>query len=86
MKGALAVDLEDELIMDLEKIEAQPNYFINIIPDKVNSMITIEDSGIGMMKNETINNLGIIAKWNTKIFMESMAAGGDISMIGQFGV
>ena len=47
-----------ESITDPDKIEAQPNFFIKIIPDKTNSTLTIEDSGIGMTKNELINNLG----------------------------
>eukprot|EP00972_Heterocapsa_arctica_P063344 9345282-Heterocapsa_arctica.AAC.1 len=46
--------------MYLEKIEAQLNYFIKIISNKV----------IGMMKNEMINNLGIIVKWNTVLIMD----------------
>jgi len=73
-------------ITDLEKIEAQPNIFIKIIPDKTCSTITMEDFGIGMTKKELINNLGTIARSGTKAFMEAMAAGGDISMIGQLGV
>ena len=69
-----------------EKIKAQPNFFMKIIPDKANPTITIENSGIGMTQNELVNNLGTIAKSRTKAVMEGMSAGGNSSMIGQCGV
>merc|ERR1712093_876968 len=59
---------------------------MRIAADKAKDTLSITDRGIGMTKQDLINNLGTIAKSGTSSFLEKLKEGGDINLIGQFGV
>merc|ERR1711939_891875 len=59
---------------------------IKIAADKAKDTLSITDKGIGMTKQDLINNLGTIARSGTSSFLEKLKEGGDINLIGQFGV
>jgi len=56
--------------------------------DKEQRTLTLSDNGIGMSRDEVIENLGTIAKSGTKSFLESIGSdqAKDSQLIGQFGV
>jgi molecular chaperone HtpG len=60
---------------------------IRIKPDKKANTLSVIDSGIGMDRQELIDNLGTIARSGTKSFVARLAEAKDgAGLIGQFGV
>ena len=56
--------------------------------DKEARTVTVSDNGIGMSREEVMDNIGTIAKSGTRQFFESLTGdqGKDVELIGQFGV
>jgi molecular chaperone HtpG len=60
---------------------------IRITPDKLAGTLTVADNGIGMDRDELIDNLGTIARSGTRAFLDRLNEAPDgASLIGQFGV
>jgi molecular chaperone HtpG len=61
---------------------------VELIPDAAAGTLTVKDNGIGMSREEVVENLGTIARSGTKKFFESLTGDSakDSQLIGQFGV
>ena len=89
-----AIDkLHFESLQNRDILEGNEDYEIFLLPDKESHTLTISDNGIGMTKDEVVENIGTIAKSGTKAFLEQLqkakennAELTDKEMIGQFGV
>jgi len=69
-------------------LEGQGEFSIRVELDKEAGTISISDNGIGMTRDEVIDNLGTIAKSGTAAFLQNLSGDQkkDSQLIGQFGV
>ena len=73
-----------------ELMGSDNDFAITLTVDKKARTLTVSDNGIGMTRDELVENLGTIARSGTSAFLEQLAANkdkkADINLIGQFGV
>lgn len=84
-----AIDkLRFEALADSSLLEGSGDYQIQVDVDKEANTIAISDNGIGMNRDEIIDNLGTIAKSGTAAFLNNLTGDQkqDSQLIGQFGV
>ncbi|WP_304749486.1 molecular chaperone HtpG [Dubosiella newyorkensis] len=85
-----ASDAIDKYYYALQNHQDLGDLAINIQLDVENRLLTIQDDGIGMDKEELEENLGTIAKSGSLAFKEELAkkekGESDVDIIGQFGV
>ena len=80
--------LRFEGLADDSLYEGDSGLSIHVAYDDEAKTVTITDNGIGMSRQEVIDNVGTIASSGTKKFLEAMSGdqAKDAQMIGQFGV
>ena len=80
--------LRFEALKDANLYEKDSELKIRLSFDKKKRTLTISDNGIGMSRDEVINNIGTIARSGTKEFLNNLTGdqAKDANLIGQFGV
>lgn len=80
--------LRFEALADPSLLDGQPELRIDLSWDKDARTLTLADTGIGMSRQELIDNLGTIARSGTRQFLDALEEGkkADAQLIGQFGV
>ncbi|MCA0248631.1 MAG: molecular chaperone HtpG [Proteobacteria bacterium] len=76
-----------EAIANPELLAGDERLAIRLKPDAAAKTLTIADNGIGMDRQELIDNLGTVARSGTKAFLRGLKDAKDgLGLIGQFGV
>lgn len=79
--------LRYEAITRADLLAGDDKLVIRLRPDKAGKTLTVADNGIGMDRQELIDNLGTLARSGTKAFLKGLKDNKDgLGLIGQFGV
>jgi molecular chaperone HtpG len=79
--------LRYEAIARPELLAGADKLVIRLVPDKAAGTLTVADTGIGMDRQELIDNLGTVARSGTRAFLKGLAEAKEgAGLIGQFGV
>lgn len=87
-----ASDAADKLrflaIQNPALLDGDAELAVDLVVDSKAGTLTIRDNGVGMSRQDLVDNLGTIARSGTKAFMEQLSADArkDAQLIGQFGV
>lgn len=77
-------------ISEKDLLGEDTSFRIRVLPDEEAGTLTINDNGVGMTKEELIENLGTIAHSGSRAFVDQLKAAAnadtDVDLIGQFGV
>ena len=80
-----------EALTNPDMLDASAELYIEVKADEAAGTLTVSDSGIGMTRDDLVNNLGVIARSGAKTFVEAIKASQSSgsaaqNVIGQFGV
>ncbi len=80
--------LRFEALSDNALYGSDPDLRIRVSVDRAARTITVSDNGIGMSREEVVQNIGTIARSGTREFFQSLTGdqAKDAHLIGQFGV
>jgi molecular chaperone HtpG len=83
--------LRYESLQNPRLVNGNPDFKITVVKNANDNTLTVTDNGIGMNREELIENLGTIARSGTAAMVEAVknagsGSGGALNLIGQFGV
>jgi molecular chaperone HtpG len=79
-----------DALANADRLEGNTDWKVKLTPDPAVGTLTVSDNGVGMSRDEVVQNLGTVAQSGTKAFLEAARQAGKAGeapgLIGQFGV